>query len=49
MNAITLRDEDVHGSILEVDAQVIVNAANGLGLMGGAVRFLHVFRKAKVC
>ncbi len=25
------------GSILDVDAQVIVNAANGLGLMGGGV------------
>ena len=27
----------VHGSILDADAQVIVNAANGLGLMGGGV------------
>lgn len=27
----------VHGSILDTDAQVIVNAANGLGLMGGGV------------
>lgn len=27
----------VHGSILETDAQVIVNAANSLGLMGGGV------------
>lgn len=27
----------VHGSILEADAQVIVNAANSLGLMGGGV------------
>jgi O-acetyl-ADP-ribose deacetylase (regulator of RNase III) len=26
-----------HGSILDVDAQVIVNAANSLGLMGGGV------------
>lgn len=27
----------VHGSILDTDAQVIVNAANSLGLMGGGV------------
>jgi O-acetyl-ADP-ribose deacetylase (regulator of RNase III) len=27
----------VQGSILDADAQVIVNAANGLGLMGGGV------------
>jgi len=27
----------VHGSILETDPQVIVNAANSLGLMGGGV------------
>lgn len=27
----------VHGSILDADAQVIVNAANSLGLMGGGV------------
>jgi len=27
----------LQGSILDVDAQVIVNAANGLGLMGGGV------------
>ncbi len=27
----------VHGSLLEVDAQVIVNAANSYGLMGGGV------------
>ena len=27
----------VHGSILEVDAQAIVNAANSLGIMGGGV------------
>lgn len=27
----------IHGSILEVDAQVIVNAANSLGIMGGGV------------
>ena len=27
----------IHGSILDADAQVIVNAANSLGLMGGGV------------
>jgi O-acetyl-ADP-ribose deacetylase (regulator of RNase III) len=27
----------VHGSILDVDAEVIVNAANSLGIMGGGV------------
>jgi len=27
----------VHGSLLDVDVQVIVNAANSLGLMGGGV------------
>ena len=27
----------VHGSILDADAQVIVNAANSMGLMGGGV------------
>ncbi len=27
----------VQGSILEADAQVIVNAANSLGIMGGGV------------
>ena len=27
----------VQGSILEVEAQVIVNAANSLGIMGGGV------------
>ena len=27
----------VHGSILDAEAQVIVNAANSLGLMGGGV------------
>jgi O-acetyl-ADP-ribose deacetylase len=27
----------VHGSILDADAQVIVNAANSLGIMGGGV------------
>jgi O-acetyl-ADP-ribose deacetylase (regulator of RNase III) len=27
----------VQGSILEVEAQVIVNAANSLGVMGGGV------------
>ncbi|MGH7233164.1 MAG: macro domain-containing protein, partial [Nitrospiraceae bacterium] len=27
----------VHGSILDVDVDVIVNAANSLGIMGGGV------------
>ncbi|MFZ8784566.1 macro domain-containing protein, partial [Thermocrinis sp.] len=29
--------EVINGSILEVDADVIVNPANSLGLMGGGV------------
>lgn len=32
-----MKIEIVHGSILDADAQVIVNAANSLGLMGGGV------------
>ena len=28
----------IHGSILDADAQVIVNAANSHGMMGGGIR-----------
>ena len=37
MNRITLSILVVRGSILDVDADVIVNAANSLGIMGGGV------------
>ena len=37
MNSPTLHVEIVQGSILEVETQVIVNAANSHGLMGGGV------------
>jgi O-acetyl-ADP-ribose deacetylase (regulator of RNase III) len=37
MGATLLEIKVVQGSILEVDAQVIVNAANSLGIMGGGV------------
>lgn len=37
MTAAKLRISVVQGSVLEVDVQVIVNAANSLGIMGGGV------------
>jgi O-acetyl-ADP-ribose deacetylase (regulator of RNase III) len=37
MNSEPLHIMIAHGSILEVEAQVIVNAANSLGIMGGGV------------
>ena len=37
MTSDRLRISVVHGSILGVDAQVIVNAANSFGIMGGGV------------
>lgn len=37
MSKRTISIRIVHGSILDVDAEVIVNAANSLGIMGGGV------------
>lgn len=37
MNRITISILVVHGSILDIDADVIVNAANSVGIMGGGV------------
>ena len=37
MNRITIPILVVHGSILDADVEVIVNAANSLGIMGGGV------------